>query len=167
MNKTITFLLCMLLSIGALSAQKYGHLNSLNLLEQMPATKAADAELEKFSNDLLAQLESKIQAFQTRYQDAVSKIQNGTITPIEQQKMEQELQQEQQAIETFQKSVDLQVMSKRQELIDPITQKLQDAIQEVGKEGGYAMIFDESTGALLFTIESQDITAAVKAKLGI
>lgn len=167
MNKILTLLLCMLLSAGAITAQKYGHLNSLNLLEQMPATQAADAELEKFSNDLLAQLDTKIKAFQAKYQDVVTKIQNGTVTPIEQQQMEQELQQEQQAIETFKKSVDLQVMSKRQELIDPITQTLQDAIQAVGKEGGFAMIFDESTGALLFTIESQDVTAAVKAKLGI
>ena len=47
-------------------------------------------------------------------------------------------------------------------------EKVQKAIQDVGKEGGYTMIFDTSTfNAILFAEDSDDVTSQVKAKLGI
>ena len=60
-------------------------------------------------------------------------------------------------------------MQKQQDmLIAPITQKLQNAIQAVGAEGGYTFIFDQAAGSLLYTgTNAEDVSAKVKAKLGI
>jgi len=40
-------------------------------------------------------------------------------------------------------------------------------VDQIGKEEGYTMIFDTSTGGLLFADETKDLLAKVKSKLGI
>ena len=58
-------------------------------------------------------------------------------------------------------------LQKQQEtLLAPIQQKLMNAIQAVGAEGGYAGILDSST--LLYQGSNiEDVSAKVKAKLNI
>ena len=59
------------------------------------------------------------------------------------------------------------VQAKREELLKPILDKVDVAIKAVGKEGGYLYIFDTSTGATLYALESEDVLPKVKAKLGL
>jgi len=50
----------------------------------------------------------------------------------------------------------------------PILQKVQDVINEIGRENGYTMIFDTSIpNAFLFVEDSVDISKMVLGKLGI
>ena len=55
----------------------------------------------------------------------------------------------------------------RRQLLQPLVNKLDEAVRVVGKEGGYQVIFDTSNGSALFAAESDDVTALVKAKLGL
>ena len=52
---------------------------------------------------------------------------------------------------------------------EPIAKKVDDAIKAVGQEGGYVYIFDLTSTNIPFVSEtlSTDVTAAVKAKLGL
>ena len=59
------------------------------------------------------------------------------------------------------------INSKRETLLKPILDKVNNVINEVAKSNGYSMILDSSTGVILYAEESADITAQVKAKLGI
>jgi outer membrane protein len=54
-------------------------------------------------------------------------------------------------------------------MLEPIVKKIEDAIKAVGQEGGYTYIFDLNTTNIPYVSEtlSTDVTAAVKAKLGI
>ena len=62
----------------------------------------------------------------------------------------------------------LQVQDKREELLKPLLDRVNQAIQDVGKENGYAMIFDASIpNTVLFVAEKDDVMALVKAKLGV
>lgn len=58
------------------------------------------------------------------------------------------------------------VTAKREELLKPILTKVDDAIKAVAKESGYAMIFDTSTGAMLFAADTDDVTALMKRNWG-
>ena len=51
-------------------------------------------------------------------------------------------------------------------LMQPIVQKIKDAIDAVGREGGYSLI-QEKGAVIFFAAPVDDITPAVKAKLGI
>ena len=55
------------------------------------------------------------------------------------------------------------------EMLEPIAKKIDDAIKAVGQEGGYVYIFDLNATQIPFINEtySTDVTATVKAKLGL
>jgi hypothetical protein len=59
-------------------------------------------------------------------------------------------------------------MQKREQLLQPILNEVDAAIQAIGKDGQYTMIFDTSvSGGLVYAVESDDLMPAAKAKLGI
>ena len=77
------------------------------------------------------------------------------------------MEKQEKEVAAYQQKAEQEVSAKRDELLKPILTKVYDAIKAVAKENGYMMIFDTSTGAALFALESEDITALVKKKLGI
>lgn len=145
---------------------KFGHMNFGNLLEELPESKKANETLTAFAKTFTVKgdsLGNKLQADATEFQ---RKYDEGAYTPVEAQKRYQELQQQQAELEAFEKDAQEKVAAKRDEMLNPILKKLDDAIKAVGKENGYAMIFDVGSGAALYAAESEDVTALVKKKLG-
>ena len=78
-----------------------------------------------------------------------------------------EIQGLEQRIATFQQSATTSLQNKEQELLDPMLQKAQEAIDKVAKNGKYTYIFDSSTGVLLYVNDSEDILPKVKKELGL
>ena len=60
-----------------------------------------------------------------------------------------------------------QLTTKRQKLLQPLIDKVNNAIKQVATEGQFTYIFDSSTGILLYAADSMDVTASVRLKLGI
>jgi outer membrane protein len=58
-----------------------------------------------------------------------------------------------------------QIQTKRQNALQPIYDKLNNAIEQVAKENGYSMIFDKAV--LLYSEDKDDVSALVRAKLGL
>ncbi len=166
--KRITFLLAFcLLAAGPAMAQKYGHLNFGNLLSLMPETQAADTSLEAYRKQLVAKGEDMATKFKTNYEKLVEDVQAKTLAPKVQEAREAALAKEQQDIMAYEQEMSQKLQLKRQELLKPIVEKAEKAIQDVAKENGYQFIFDTSTfNAVLFVRESDDIMPLVKAKLG-
>ena len=80
----------------------------------------------------------------------------------------QELQDDYVKIQNFQQTAAQDLQRQQDTLLAPITQKLQNAIQAVGAEGGYTFIFDQAAGSIIYTgANAEDVSAKVKAKLGI
>lgn len=161
-----TIALC-LLSLTTF-AQKFGHLNSGNLLIQLPETKAADASLETYQKQLGDKFQKKIVDFRTRAQKFISQAQDGTLPKVEIAKRQEALTKEEQALAKEEAELTQKVQQKREELLAPILQKVDKAIKDVGKENGYRMIFDTSIlNSVLFAQDADDVMPMVKAKLGI
>ena len=59
------------------------------------------------------------------------------------------------------------LQKKQVELISPVFEKAQSAIDAVAKESGFTYVFDTSKGVVLFANDSEDILTLVKKKLGI
>ncbi|GLR17795.1 OmpH family outer membrane protein [Portibacter lacus] len=146
------------------SAQKFGHLNSAELMSELPSIKSADSELQTYQQQLAKIGEDLVTDFQKNYQDYQAKVNTGTLSQIQAQEIEASLQQEQQSIQVYQQEVQRKVTEKRKELYDPIFDKVRNVIEQYGKDNGYTMIFDSGLGAILFE-SSEDLTEAVRAKL--
>lgn len=143
---------------------KFGHINSAELLQQMPSTKAADSSLQKYAKELDSQYKTMVTEYQTKLQT----FQSGSdvmADAVKQSKIK-ELTDLESRIQDFQDSAQESVQKKKQELYTPIIDKAEKAIKEVAKEKNYSYILDTSTGTVLFAQDSDDITKFVKEKLG-
>ncbi len=160
-----------LLSIGftsVIAQTKYGHINFNGLVAQMTDTKAADSKLEAFQKQLIAKGEEMAKAFQGKVEKFRTDIQSGAVTPKVQAEREKALGQERDGILKYEQEVQQKLGAKRQELLQPIVEKAQKAIEEYAKANGYGMIFDTSVfNSVLFAQETEDLMPALKAKLGI
>lgn len=145
--------------------QKFGYINSADLLKQMPETKKAEANLQAFVNGL----EKQFGGLQTSYQKQISEFQaqeKTMVDAIKQTKIKA-IQDLEQQMQQSQASGQQKVATKREELFKPILDKAEKAVKDVGKENGYDYIFDASTGSFIYAKDSHDIMPLVKTKLGI
>jgi len=164
------FLLALLIGATAVQAQatlKYGHMNLGNLLESLPDTKKANDDLKVFTDKLTAKDDSLTKAFQAKYTTFEKAYNEGTMTPVQSKAGQDELQKMQEDIQKFEQDAQQTIAAKREELLKPILAKVDEAVKAVAKENGYAMVFDTSSGAMLFAADTDDIVAMVKKKLGI
>ena len=166
MNKqfflTLTLLLITILSFGQ---QKIGYINSEELILSMPEAKKADADISAYAKTFQDQLTTMQKELETKYKayEAGAKSMSEAMLDVKQK----ELQDLQGRIQSTQQSAEEKVAAKRQELLKPITEKADKAIQDVAKEKGYTYILDASTGALVFATPTDNILKDVKNKLGI
>ena len=88
--------------------------------------------------------------------------------PAIKERKARELQDYNQKIQQFQQTAYNDLQKLQADLMGPIQQKLQSAVEAVGKEGGYSLIQPKAPDVILYYgAPVEDITAQVKAKLGI
>jgi len=154
-------------AVSSLSAQKFGYLNSAQLLSELPDVKTADQQLQTYQEELIAKGEGMVKAFQEKFTKYQGEAQTGEFSPVQLQQKETELANEQQAIQQYQVEVENKLLKKREELYAPILDRVKQILTTIGKEEGYTMIFDTSSGGLLHMNPGDDLMATVKAKLGL
>ncbi|WP_339680258.1 OmpH family outer membrane protein [Cyclobacterium marinum] len=154
-----------LLTATTIHAQSFAYVNSSEILAETPALEQAERNLEAFQKQLQEKGQVMVETFQAKVADLEDKIGKGEITPVEKQNQTELLQKEQENIGKFELEMVSTLQDKRNELIKPIYDRINEAIKLVAQEQGYNAIFDQQS--LLFSEESIDVTAMVKAKLGI
>ena len=150
-----------------LKAQKFGYVNSQELLLGMPETKKMDTLLAKRSEEYQIQVQKMYQEYQLKADDYQKKTTSGNISPLIKEATEKELGSMETNIREFQQKAEEELDKYQTQLITPIQEKALAAIKAVAKTGGYSYIFDDASGALLYKPEGDDVTALVKKQLGI
>lgn len=144
---------------------KFGHINSMELMQAMPETDSAQAQLQVYA----AELENTIKLMQTELENKQMEYRNGQSqwSDLIRATKERELQDMYARTQEFMSQADEDYKAKSQSLLAPITEKAKKAIDEVAKEGKYNYIFDTSSGVVLYGAEGDDIMALVKKKMGL
>lgn len=161
----IAALCCMPLAMVAQSF-KFGTVNSAEVIAVMPERAAAEQQLQ----DLTKKYEDEFVKVQEDFQNKYKEFQalGDTVPETIKTRRLQEIQESQQRIESFRSMAQEDIAKKQEELFVPIQQKLMEAIQAVGEEGKYTYIFDMTYPVVLYQgVGNEDVTALVKAKLGI
>ena len=160
----IAFFVCTTISAFSQNTVKLGHTNVQDILMLLP--ERADAE--KKVQDLSQTLQTRLQTMTDDYQKKVSDFQanESTMTDAIRQSSYEEIQDLQKRIQQFQQSAQTEVQNKENSLLQPMVDKIQAAIDSVGKMNGYTYIFDTSSGALIYK-GGTDVTPMVKKQLGL
>lgn len=161
------FVLALLIALPMTTfAQKFGVVEIESVITTMPdytqvqsqlvdASKVYEDELGKLNEEM----NKKITEYQALEQDAT------TPQAIKERRI-QEINELDQKIQQFRNTATQDLQRQQQQLMAPIEQKFNAAVKAVGQEGGYTFIFP--TGISLYDgTNVEDVTALVKAKLGI
>ena len=165
MNKKFIAMLFLMAPL-ALFAQKFGHLNSADIIQVMPEYATAQTELQ----NLEKQYTNELQMMETelaKKSEAYDK-EKATLPANIAQRREQELQELYGKMQQYYQQSQVELQQASQEKMAMLTEKITKAIKEVGVSGGYLYIFDVACGIpYIRETLSTDVTAEVKAKLGI
>lgn len=160
----------LLLAPMSLFAQKFAHFDLEATVTAMPAYKTATTELEALGKQYQTNLEDMQKELQTKSQKYQSEVNENTPKNIV-DRYTQELQEMNAKIEQAYNDNQQAFQEARQQKMQPILARVNEAINAVAKEGGYVYIMDTATAqqANIFinTSISEDVTAKVKAKLGL
>lgn len=148
-------------------AYKFAHINSDELIRSMPEYDTAMAKLEKTRKELVNALEIMQVELNNKYEAYNKEAKN--LTDLVRQAKEQDIQDTQQRIQDFQANAQAKLQEEQTALTQPIFVKVDKAIKDAGKEGGYIYVFDVSKGQVLYfdDAKSTNIIAQVKVKLGV
>lgn len=164
-----TFLAIFLVTLAGLqvNGQKFGYINTQELLSQMSEMKLADNQVLALKNELVAKGEEMVIKFEAEYKAYMTEANSGTLSKVQMQQKEEVLVAKQEELKKYEAEIQQKVASKREELYKPVLEKVKSEIDLLGKTGGYTMIFDASGGMILHAAESENLMAVLKTKLGI
>ena len=167
MKKLIICALCAFFGLTAAQAQtKFGHVNTQEIIQSMPEFNTARTEIEQLTQQYEADLKQMQEELQKKG-EAFDK-ESATLPENIKQRRQQELQDLYQRIQQTYQDNQQALAQAQQEKMSAIQTKVLDAIKAIGQEGGYVYIMEMGAGIpYISTTLSSDVTAQVKAKLGL
>jgi outer membrane protein len=149
---------------------KLGYTNIDYVLSQTPDAKDIQNQL----TIQRTQTENELKRMQKELEDKYSAYEKGAaqMSDVIKKDRETELQSLQARIQEFSQTGQTSLQTKYQQLVNPVVQKIQKAIDAVAKENGYQYVFNLDAGAntipiLLVAPEENNITELVLKKMGI
>lgn len=164
MKKVTVICLFIALSTTIFAQKKFGHVDSNAIFDVMPEKEETEKTLKTYGKALEDQMLELKKDFESKYAayQANSALWSDAIKDMK----EEEIYTLQQRIQAFQQKAQEDMMNKETALLEPIYNKIKNAIKEIGAEKSLMYVF-EVNSLLYISPESVDITQDVKTKLGI
>lgn len=163
--KSIIVLVAMAFTVNASAQMKIAHINSGELMEQMPQLKKIQDSLERVSNEyqsVLSAIEAEVTQKQKTWTD--NPTENKTLLELR----EKEYQELVSRYQRTQQMAQQDVAKQQEDLLKPLIDDLKSTIITVAKEMGYDYVLDSTDGGgLIYGNPSHDLMVAVKKKMGI
>lgn len=149
-------------------AQKMAFIDTEYIMENIPAYKAAQSQLDQLSGQYQKELESIHAEIEQMYKDF--QAESVLLSEDMKRKREDVIITKEKDYKQLQKKYfgpNGDLFKKRQGLVKPIQDDVFNAVQEIANEGSYSIIFDKAGGTtLFFTNPKFDLSDQVLQKLG-
>ncbi|MDR1154718.1 MAG: OmpH family outer membrane protein [Bacteroidales bacterium] len=149
-------------------AQKFAFVDTEYILNNIPAYKSAQSQIDKLSADWQKEVEAQYGEVDKLYKNY--QAEKVMLSEDMKKKREDEIIKKEQSVKDLQKKYyapEGELAKKQQELVKPIQDEVYKAIKEMAVEGGYAAIFDTSADAtLLYANPKNDKSDEVLERLG-
>ncbi len=170
MIKRIFLMAGLVFSIAiTMNAQRIAIVDVSSILNDMTEYRTAQQEVDKIAAAWRQEVGveyDKIKSMYNKYQAEQVLLSDDAKTAKENEIMEAEKKVRELQKQKFGPEGDL--FRKRQELVQPVQEKVFAAIEQYASDRGYDIIFDKaSTAGILFTSDEYDKTDELKRKLGL
>lgn len=156
---------CLFCGAASLTAQseKVGYINSDAILLEYGPAQDAQRSLEA----TLAGYEAEIGQLDADYRREVGEYQQQqmTMNPEARAAREQELGDRLQSLEARRQELNEQALQRQGEVFQPIMEEIRAVLEAIRVEGGYALILDTASRAILVADPALDLTEQVLARL--
>lgn len=168
MKKTIIIIALLFMAAMSSNAQKYAYVDTDYILKNIPEYNDAQAIVEDLASQWQKEIEQKFAEIDKMYKDYQSEA---VLLPsdLKNQRENEIVQKEKEAKDLQKKRFGSEgdLYKKRVELIQPIQEKVYNAIEEIANERNYAFVFDKAAGAtLLFAQARYDLSDDVLDEIG-
>jgi outer membrane protein len=163
---TCIFTMAGLLAFGspaAAQAQKLGYLDSRRILQEAPGTEQVRAQIQQEMSRFQAQVKVLEDSLRKMVTDFEQK--SVMLSPEAKRQREQELAQKQNELQQQAARIEQQAGQKQNELMKPVMERVEKAIDDLRKEEGYALILDLAAGAIVSADTTLDVTSKVLTRL--
>lgn len=154
----------------SLCAQKFAHFDYAAIMQAMPEAKTAQTELEGIYKQYQTEIEGMQKELQTKAEKYQKEDTDATPANIR-DRHQQELQDMYQRLQQAQQDNSDNFQKEQSKKMQPIIQKVLNAVNAVAQEGGYIYIVDKNAsqqaGIFINETLSSDVTSSVMKKLGI
>ncbi len=148
---------------AAQAVPKIGYINSQEILEESKEAQDAQAQFEREMARYQAEVQSmgqELQTMLTSYQQ-----QAGTMSAEARTARENEITTKQQQYEQRTQELETAAAQRRNDLVAPVMERINQVIEAVRTEGAYSLIFDLAAGAILAADPALDLTPEVLRRL--
>ena len=157
-----TFILSILFTFAAFfaNAQKFGIVNSQEIISMLPEVKEASANIETFGNQLQKKYQQMITSLQAKYQDLERKQAQGEISPKQLEEEAKLLKDEESKLAQYEQSSQQQIVEKQNSLMQPIMERINEAIKSHS-------IFSRSSTSFLCSTGNSALTQLIVLSLNL
>lgn len=168
--KKLIFTAMILLSIPmAVTAQTTGYVNTETILSEMPEYTQAQEQLERLKKQYELQFENELKVIENLFNQYQS--QKAGLNEVQRQARENEIISKERSLKQREQEIFGQegtLATRSKELLDPIKEIVQAAIDKVATERGMLLVFDvATTQGIIFRDSKADLTPQVMSRLGL
>tara|TARA_X000001036_G_C20516393_1_gene740290 strand:- start:175 stop:675 length:501 start_codon:yes stop_codon:yes gene_type:complete len=151
-------------SFSTFAQSKIAHVNSQEIIGLMPATKAAEAEIQGLEETYTKELETMQKDILEKQQKYASE--EKSVSDELNQTRRAELQDQSQRVQAYYSEIQKELQKKNFDLLKPISEELMKAVNAVADRLGIEYVFESPMQGLLVS-NGTDITDEVKKELGL
>ncbi|MDP7027469.1 MAG: OmpH family outer membrane protein [Candidatus Marinimicrobia bacterium] len=166
MKITIYTILTLALASFALADVKIGYVDSNEIMNNFDEVRQVQADLEKEQRRLESEFNELVFGLDSLKQDYDR--QRLLMSDTRRNEKENEIANKEKVVQKFQLDKfgpEGEIYRIQNELLKPVLAKIDAAIQKVGSERGYDFILDAMSGALLYALDSHNLTEDVMDEL--
>ncbi len=168
--KKIAIIAVIMLSMSiAAAGQTTGYVNTETILAGIPEYVQVQEQLDRLKNQYELQLQNEVKLVENLYSRYQS--QKSILNEIERQAKEKEIITKERAVKEKQQEIfgqDGVMATKSKELMEPIMNVVQKAVDQVAKERGCLIVLDlASLQGVIYKDPKADLTPIVLKKLGL
>ena len=159
-------ILTLALASFALADVKIGYVDSNEIMNNFDEVRQVQADLEKEQRRLESEFNELVYGLDSLKQDY--ERQRLLMSDTRRNEKENEIANKEKSVQKFQLDKfgpEGEIYRIQNELLKPVLAKIDVAIQKVGSERGYDFILDAMSGALLYALDSHNLTEDVMDEL--
>lgn len=165
MKKIIVLVGVVLLSFSTFGQTKVGTIDADYILNQLPEMAEVNEGMKAYNTELQQDLQNTIAKYESLVKDYQEN--NTTLSEEEKKQKETEIISLENDIKNFRQKASVMMQVKRNELTQPLYEKINAAMLQVIQVENYTHILHAGGNALAFAAETHDITLKVMKEMGI